>query len=329
MPALQWALPIVGAVLLGLVVLVSLGTLIFSYVQARMLLTPVRRPLELRPADVGLAAEDVWIPSPRGRLAAWYVPARNDCTLICCHGINDNRGQWVAQVARLHHERGYGAVMFDFAGHGESEGELVTYGVREQEDVAAVLAYLRSRGDVEMRGVGIMGYSLGAITAVLTAAAQPELQAVVIESGFADVQRDLSVLFHRFTGLPSFPFANLVVFWGERIGRGKVRLSQIRPVKVIGQIAPRAIFIISDLDDAIADEPYDGEHLYAHAGEPKRLWQVPGVQHVQAFVALPDEWVALVGNFLDEHLAEQVAAQVAREARTRPAGSEAGNAPAS
>jgi pimeloyl-ACP methyl ester carboxylesterase len=321
MPALQSALPIIGVVVLGLVVLLGIGLLAISYRQARALLTPVRKPLELRPADVGLAVEDVWIPSPRGRLAAWYVPARNGCTLICCHGINDNRGQWVRQVARLHQERGYGAVMFDFAGHGESEGELVTYGVREQEDVAAVLAYLSGRGDVDMRGIGIMGYSLGAITAVLAAAAQPELQAVVIESGFADVERDLSVLFRRFTGLPSFPFANLVVFWGERMGRGKVRLGQIRPVKVIGQIAPRAIFIISDLKDAIADEPYDGEQLYAHAGEPKRLWQVSDAEHVQAFNQLPDEWIALVGGFLDEYLVPHVVS----ESSGGPAGSEAGD----
>jgi pimeloyl-ACP methyl ester carboxylesterase len=298
---------VVIAGVLGLAALLGAVVLAFSYWQTLRLLTPVRKPLEVRPADVGLAAEDVWIDGPRGKLAAWYVPARNGCTLICCHGINDNRGQWVRQVARLHAERGYGAIMFDFAGHGESTGSLVTYGVREQEDVAAVLAYLRARGDVNMRGIGIMGYSLGAITSVLAAADRPELRAVVIESGFADVQRDLAVLFHRFTGLPSFPFANLVVFWGERIGKGRVRLNQIRPAQVIGRIAPRAVFIISDLKDGIADEPYDGEQLYAHAGEPKRLWQVPDAAHVQAFNLLPEEWTALVGDFLDEYLAAQVA----------------------
>ena len=300
-----------GAIVLGLLALLGIALLIFTYQQARVLLTPVRKPLELRPADVGLAAEDLWIPSPRGRLAAWYVPARNRCTLICCHGINDNRGQWVAQVARLHHERGYGGLLFDFAGHGESEGNLVTYGVREREDVAAVLAYLRGRGDVDLRGVGIMGYSLGAIASVLAAAAEPDLHAVVIESGFADVQRDVAALFHRFTGLPAFPFANLAVFWAERISRGKARLSDIRPMRVIGQIAPRAVLIISDLKDGIADEPYDGEHLYASAREPKRLWQVADVGHVQAFTVLPDEWIARVRGFLDEYLAAGVSAGTA------------------
>jgi uncharacterized protein len=304
MPASLSGLALAAAIVAGVVALLLIGLLLFTYHRARVLLTPIRVPHALEPADVGLAVEDLRISGPRGKLAAWYLPARNGCTLICCHGINDNRAQWLGQVARLHRDRGYGALLFDFAGHGESEGNQVTYGAREREDVAAVLDYLRARGDVDMRGIGIMGYSLGAITAVLATAEQPDIQALVIESGFSDLQRDIGVLFHRFTGLPAFPFANLVVFWGQRISG--VRLGDIRPERVIGRIAPRAVFIISDLRDSIADEPHDGEHLYAHAGEPKRLWQVPDVGHVQAFNVLPDEWIARVEAFLDEHLAARI-----------------------
>jgi signal peptidase I len=286
------------------VLLLALGLLLLaSYRTARTLLTPVRKPLAVTPADVGLALDDLWIVGPRGNLAAWYLPARNGCTLICCHGINDNRGQWLGQVARLHRERGYGALLFDFAGHGQSDGNLVTYGVREADDLAAVVEYLRARGDVDMGRLGVMGYSLGAITAVLAAARMPELRVVVIESGFADVQRDVGVLFQRYTGLPRFPLANLAVFWGQRIGH--VQLSHVRPAQVIGRIAPRGVFIISDLKDALADEPHDGEQLYANAGDPKRLWQVPDVEHVQAFTVYPDEWITRVESFLDQYLAEK------------------------
>ena len=294
----------IGAILPPLAVVSALLALLlvaFCYVRARIMLTPRRTLPSLRPADVGLTVEDVRIPGPRGSLAAWYLPARNGCTLICCHGIHDNRGQWLEQVARLHRRSGYGAVLFDFSGHGESDGRLVTYGARETLDVAAVLAYLRERGDVDMTRIGILGYSLGAITAVLAAADILELACVVIESGFADVQRDLGVLFRRYVGLPSFPFANLIVFFGELMSG--VRLAEIRPARAIGRISPRAILIIADLEDELANEPYDGEHLFAAAGEPKQLWQVPDAHHVRAFQLLPDEWSARVGGFLDQYLA--------------------------
>lgn len=290
-----------------LVALASGGLLWFTNRIARGLLRPTRKPLALTPQQVGLALEDIRISGPRGELAAWYLPARNGCTLICCHGIHDNRGQWLAQVARLHERSGYGAVLFDFAGHGHSDSGMVTYGVRERDDVAAIIAWLRERGDVNMDGLAIMGYSLGAITATLAAATLPELRALVIESGFADLQHDIAQLFTRFTHLPAFPLANLVVWWGQRLA--DVRLSDIRPAQVIGQVSPRATLIIADLDDELADEPYDGERLYASAGEPKALWQVEGAGHVQAYWRSPDEWITRVGDFLDQHLAAHVASE--------------------
>jgi uncharacterized protein len=307
---------IMALAIVGLFLLIVVLPAYFSYAQTVRLLTPRRTVAQRHPRDYGLQVEDVRIPGPRGQLAAWYIPARNGCTLICCHGIHDNRGQWVEQVARLHRRSGYGAVLFDFIGHGESEGNLVTYGVREAHDVEAIVAYLRTRGDVDMQRLGVMGYSLGAISATLAAARLPELRCTIIESGFADVARDLSLLFKRYTGLPSFPFANLVVFWGQRIAR--VRLSDIRPVRVIGDISPRAIFIIGDLADELANEPYDSDHLYAAAREPKRLWQVPDAGHVRAYDLVPDEWIERVGSFLDEYLAATPAGPELQATRPMP-----------
>jgi pimeloyl-ACP methyl ester carboxylesterase len=297
-----------AAVALGIVVLVVAALLLFTYTQARRLLRPDRKPLAIHPPDLGLPFQEIHFPGRQGTIAGWYLPARNGCTLICCHGINDNAAQWAEQVARLHARGGYGALMFDFAGHGRSDGALVTFGIHEQDDIAAAMDYLRSRGDADMQRLGLLGYSLGAISAVLYAARHSQtsqqtapIRALVIESGFADLLRDIGVLFHRYTGLPSFPFAQLVVFWAERISG--VRLAQIRPAQVIERVSPGAVLVISDLKDDLADEPYDGERLYSAAGEPKALWQVPEAGHVQAFTARPDEWVERVGSFLDEHLA--------------------------
>jgi len=289
------------AIALALLLIVVIAVLTFSQCRARDLLKPLRKPLEFRPEDFHLPVEDVRIRGVRGTLAAWHVPSLNGCTLICCHGINDNRGQWVRQIARLRERSGYGALMFDFAGHGESDGSMVTYGQREADDVASVLEYLRTRDEVDIDRVGIMGYSLGAITSVLAATKLPELRCVVIESGFADLYSDISTLFRRYTGLPSFPFATLIVFFGQLLSG--VRLGEIRPARVIGQLSPRAVMIISDLEDAIANEPEDGDQLYANAGEPRVLWQVARSGHVQAFETYPDEWIERVCTFLDAHLA--------------------------
>jgi uncharacterized protein len=293
------------------VALGGVALLLFTRKVAVGLLRPPRRQVEKTPADVGLVMEDVRIAGPRGALAAWYLPATNGRTLICLHGVGDHRAQWLEQVALLHDRSGYGALLLDFPGHGDSHDDLVTYGVMEQDDVAAAVQWLRARGDVDMSGVAVMGYSLGAITATLAAAANPDLRAVVIESGFADLPHDIGQVFSRFTRLPAFPFAPLVIFWGERMAH--VRLSQIRPANVISQISPRAVLIISDLADGLADEPYDGERLYAAAGEPKELWQVADSPHIQSFWRDPDTWVERVGSFLDKNLASRESPELAKK----------------
>ena len=291
---------IVALTLLGAVVVLAAGLLLFTYQLARRLLRPERHAMALSLADVGVEMHEVRIPGPRGALAGWYLPTRNGCTLICCHGINDNSGQWMTQIARLHARSGYGALLFDFAGHGQSEGDQVTYGIRERHDVTAAIEYLRERGDVDMERVAIMGNSLGAITAVMAAAEHPDLRAVVIESGFSDLYHDIAKVFSRYTGLPAFPFANLVIFWGQLISG--VRLAEVRPAHIIGAIAPRPVLIISDLRDALADEPHDGEYLYQAAGVPKELWQVADATHVNAFGVEPEAWLDHVCGFLDTHL---------------------------
>jgi pimeloyl-ACP methyl ester carboxylesterase len=291
----------VAAILAGVLALAGVALSGFSYWRARALLRPYRKAMKASPEDYGLRVDEVRIPGPRGAMVGWYLPSTNGCTLVCLHGINDNAGQWFEQVAELHARSGYGALMFDFAGHGRSDGNSVTYGAGEQLDVHAALAYLRGRGDVDMGRLGLMGYSLGAITAILYAARHPVFRAVMIESGFADIERDIEHLFSRYTGLPSFPFANLIIFWMERISGYK--LTALRPMRVIGRISPGAVLIISDLEDTLAVEPFDGEHLYSGAVEPRGLWQVPATDHVQAFTTNRAEWIARVGVFLDRHLA--------------------------
>lgn len=284
-----------GALLLALIALL----LAFTYWQAARLVHPTRKPLVLHPRNLAVPHEEVVIASPVGKLAAWYLPGTNGRTLIGLHGINDNKEQWLAPAADLQ-RRGYNVLLLDFRGHGQSEGRFVTFGDRETEDVRAVLTYLQSRGDVDLTRIGLMGLSLGAITAIIAAARLPEIRAVVAEAAFGDLKQDLGIAFHRFTGLPPFPFANLVVFWGRLLVGAK--LSQLRPVAVVDRIAPRAVFIIGDLKDNLVDEPQTSAALFAQAGEPKQLWQLPDVPHVGGYAADPVAYIDRIDAFFNQYL---------------------------
>jgi hypothetical protein len=69
---------------------------------------------------------------------------------------------------------GVGVLAFDAAGSGLSDGDWVTLGAREAEDLACVVRHLRASGAVST--LAVWGRSMGAVTALLFAAADADAQ---------------------------------------------------------------------------------------------------------------------------------------------------------
>lgn len=83
-------------------------------------------------------------------------------------------------------EQGINLCTFDFSGCGNSEGEWVTLGWKEKDDLAAVIEYLYEHKRVS--NIGLWGRSMGAATSVLHVAEGNPVNAVVLDSGFSDLQ---------------------------------------------------------------------------------------------------------------------------------------------
>jgi len=75
---------------------------------------------------------------------------------------------------------------FDFAGSGLSDGEYVSLGYHEREDLGSVVEMLRESGTVSC--IGIWGRSMGAVTALLHGDRDPSIAGMVLDSPFADLQ---------------------------------------------------------------------------------------------------------------------------------------------
>merc|ERR1719502_1351082 len=73
----------------------------------------------------------------------------------------------------------------DFSGSGLSEGEYVSLGHFEEQDVAVVVDHLRA--DESVSAIALWGRSMGAATAVLRAAEDPTIAACVLDSPFGSL----------------------------------------------------------------------------------------------------------------------------------------------
>jgi dienelactone hydrolase len=86
-------------------------------------------------------------------------------------------------IARTLAERGIASFLFDFSGHGESEGRREDCTLARQcEDLAAAVDVLANRDEVDRRRLGMIGVSTSAAGALLTAARNPHVRALVLWS---------------------------------------------------------------------------------------------------------------------------------------------------
>jgi fermentation-respiration switch protein FrsA (DUF1100 family) len=286
-----------GCFLVVALMLAAVGLAVgISWRHADAFLHPRRRfPVET-PADRGLVYRDVSFLSADGlTLQGWYIPSQNGAAIIVGHGIGGSR---LLDPVEVLARQGYGVLSFDWRAHGHSEGDLCTFGYHEVRDVEGALAWLQAQPDVDSARIGILGESMGAVTAIRAAAKLPGLRAVVADSPFPDLEESIG-RFWRSSGLPAFPFVPLMIAFGER--QTGLQLDLMDPLTEVAEISPRPILILAGRQDPITG-PDAGQRYYAAAGEPKDLWFDPDVGHVSFLKSYPDEYERRVVSFFDAAL---------------------------
>lgn len=151
---------------------------------------PHRHPPDHDPSFLGLAFEEVLVPSSGLQLPAWWIPARDGApgpAVLLVHGWESARDRTLPN-AQILHALGYHVLTLDVRGHGVNPAEELpmTAGEFGADALAGVRALL-ARADVTK--VAILGHSMGGIGALLAAAAEPRVAAVVAASTPADPYR--------------------------------------------------------------------------------------------------------------------------------------------
>jgi fermentation-respiration switch protein FrsA (DUF1100 family) len=286
-----------GCYLLVLVGLAGAGLVVgLAWWQADAGLHPRRSLPAGTPAERGLDYQEMTFQASDGlMLRGWYLPSQNGAAVIVGHGIGGHRTLEPAVVLARH---GYGVLAFDWRAHGESDGDLCTFGYYEVRDVAGALDWLQRQPGVDPGRIGMLGESMGAVTAIRAAARIDGVQAVVADSAYPDLEEAIRSLWHG-TGLPGFPFVTLQIALGE--WWTGLDLAAMQPLDDVAAISPRPILILAGGQDPITG-PDAGQRYYAAAGEPKELWFEPDLGHGAFWQAHPEEYERRVVGFFDAAL---------------------------
>src|SRR5512145_1336506 len=116
--------------LIGIVLLLIACGITASYLEAQALVSNLdgqRLVSEKMPSDFGMRYENISLETEDGyQLAAWYVPSENRAAIVLLHGYKNTRDA-VLPVAQMLAQNGYGVILIDLRGHGESDGETLSF----------------------------------------------------------------------------------------------------------------------------------------------------------------------------------------------------------
>jgi fermentation-respiration switch protein FrsA (DUF1100 family) len=291
------------------------------------------------PAALGMKYEDIQFKSRDGiPLKGWYIPAspvmpgdtgyssprpkrvRKQATknatpqpakgtIIYCHGFHETRLEMLPE-AQFGHSLGYNGLLFDFRHHGKSGGTLTSIGYWERLDAeAAVREALTQEQEHAGHPVILWGISMGAAAALMAAAEDPKVDAVVSDSTFLTfddvIKHHYGLVIHFirrhwwwFPPLPSFPISDEIIALSA--WRAHFKPSAFNLETAVEHIAPRPILFVAVKGD-IRMPPRIALTLYSLDRSPvKEVIVLPGERHGEGFNEQRAQYEAAVSKFLSE-----------------------------
>jgi pimeloyl-ACP methyl ester carboxylesterase len=262
--------------------------------------TNVPRPsIGANPASIGLTYQSARLTTTDGvELAAWYVPAANRAAVILLHGAGSTRSSVLAHAAVLA-RNGYGVLLIDARGHGESAGRAMDFGWYGDQDIEAATAFLSRRTDIDPSRIAVVGMSMGGEEALGATASNPLIRAVVAEGATARNAGDESWLSDEFGWRGALQ---------EQLERAQDWITDLL-TSASTPVSSRAAVAAADgtrylliTAGEVPDEGRSAAHVASAAPDRVEVWTVDEAGHTGGLRTAPEEWEQRVTAFLGNAL---------------------------
>jgi len=249
------------------------------------------------PADRGLAYVSERIPvgdSEGGELGAWYIAQEGAPGIVLLFPGYAESIEGLLPQAIEYHAMGWSTLLVDFRGEGDSTGSSTTLGAREARDVATSLDYARREwpgGQYVLYGVSMGAASI--LRAYAEEGARPD--ALVLESPFDSL---LSTVQNRFDaiGLPSFPAAQLMVFWGS-VQLGYNGFAD-NPISFAVSVQCPVLFMYGTADPRVTARQSEAIYARLNPSGGKTSVAFQGLGHESLLAGDRSPWSTSVAQFL-------------------------------
>jgi pimeloyl-ACP methyl ester carboxylesterase len=224
--------------------------------------------------------------------------------VIYMHGNSSARLEVIPQLSYLL-SLGVAVFSFDFAGSGKSDGEYVSLGYYEREDLSCIVAHLRSTNVVST--IALWGRSMGAATALMFGDRDPSIACMILDSPFADLTQLCEEMVEK-AREQGVVVPGIVASLAIRLIQSSVKkqagfnIKNISPIAHADKCFIPVLFVAGEHDDFI--KKHHSEALHAKYAGDKNLIIVEGDHNsprpkflfdsatifLQTCMQIPNEW---------------------------------------
>lgn len=246
------------------------------------------------PKELGLNYKIVTLQTEDNfNLESYFIPGSSKSkAIIVVHGHGGQKNEGL-RFAKSLHNAGYNLLLLSLR---RNHGGFASMGYYEPRDVESGFKFLKAQNFSE---IGILGFSMGAATSILSMAENKEIKAGIFSSGYGVAFDVLIESAKRDFGIPYYPLIPLVEKALDI--RGSMEISKVRPIDKIESISPRPIAIFH----CNADDYVDHHHaldLFTKAKEPKSIWSPECTKHERIWNAYPEEAEKRAVGFFQKYL---------------------------
>jgi len=174
------------------------------------------------------------------------------------------------------------------------QGKHVSAGYYERNDLLGAIDYIKQRG-IKSK-IGVLGFSMGAATSLMTTAECKEIDAVVADGAYADIVSIVESEFANRSDLPKF-FLPIILFMTKTFY--DIDFTAIKPIEAVREITV-PVFMIHGGQDAMVPVEHAYRLAEACQNPDSRSWVVSEAEHCEAYMEQPEEYVDKVLSFFDD-----------------------------
>ena len=199
-------------------------------------------------------------------------------------------------VRRFLLRRNINLCVFDFQGSGMSEGDYISLGYHEKNQVKNIVDFLEKYPGVG--DIGLWGRSMGAATSLIYSSMDRRIKAVVADSPFEDFRLLAKEMVMNEIKLPGFLVEGAISIIGKSVkNRNGMNINEIKAIESVKNSNVPIIFIHAK-DDELVPYHHSEDLIDNYNGKIKELQSVTGGHNGRR----PKSLMEYVGDFFAVYL---------------------------